>query len=148
MRGHRLGKAFIHPATPLQSPFHRAFTRLKTLPMQVVDQQIRATTRFEIAIITRMLGQHRLQDHQSLVLLAIGASRGRGIPEPLDTILDVGFEPTTDRMFMAPDGLGNHRNALTAIREQDRQAAFCQVGGTDAARFFVGALWDWRAQSR
>ena len=136
MGGHRFGKAFIDPAAPLQSPFHRAVTRLKTLPMQVVDQQMRAPTAFEIAILTRMFGQHRLQDHQSLLLLAIGASRGRGVPEPLDTILDVGFEPTTNRMVMAPDGLRNHRNALSAVREQNRQAAFCKVGGTEAARFF------------
>jgi len=46
------------------------------------------------------------------------------------------FEPTTNRMFMASDGLGHHGNALTAIQEQDRQATFRKVGGTDAARFF------------
>jgi hypothetical protein len=104
--------------------------------MQVVDQQMRAPTAFEIAILTPMFAQHRLQDHQSLLLLAIGASRGRGVPESLDTILDVGFEPTTNRMVMAPDGLRNHRNALSAVREQNRQAAFCKIGGTEAARFF------------
>src|SRR5918993_3342922 len=83
-----------------------------------------------------MLRQYGLQDHHRLLLLAIGASRGRGVPQPLDAILEVHFEPTTNRMFMASDGLGNHGNALTAIREQDRQATFRKVGGTDAARFF------------
>jgi hypothetical protein len=83
-----------------------------------------------------MLRQHRLQDHHSLVLFAIGASRGRGVPQTLYATLEVGLEPTTNRMVMASDGLRNHGNALTAIREQDRQATFRKVGGTDTARFF------------
>lgn len=54
---HSLGKPFIHPTALLESSFHRAFTGLKALLVQVVDQQIRAPARFEVAIITWMLGQ-------------------------------------------------------------------------------------------
>lgn len=62
-----------------------------------------------------MLGQHRLQDRQRLVRLAMGASRGRGVFEPTETLTEVGFEPAADRVFMAPDGLGNDGNTLTTI---------------------------------
>ena len=39
---------------------------------------------------------------------------------------------------MTTGGLGNGGNLEASIREQDRQAAFGQVGGPDAARFFEG----------
>lgn len=136
MGRHRLGKALIHPATLLQGSFDGTGTGLKTLSGQIIDQRAGAPTRFEITILAWMLGQHLWQDRQRLVFLTIGAPRRRGVFESFNTLTQVGFKPATDRMFVAPHGLGNDRNALTAIREQDRQTAFGQVGAPDAASLF------------
>jgi hypothetical protein len=75
-----------------------------------------APGRFKVAIIAWRLAQHRLQEHQSLVLFAIRTTGGWGVLEPLDAIAEIGFEPAADRMFMASDGLGNDGHTLTAIR--------------------------------
>ena len=120
MRRYRLGKALIYPPTPLQRSFDRAFTGLKTVLSQVVDQQMGAPARFEVGIIAGRFGQHRLQERQSGVLLAVGASNRQGLLEPLEPLVQVGFEPTADGVFMTTHGLGNSGYSLTSIREQDR----------------------------
>jgi hypothetical protein len=127
MQRHRLGKTFVNPTASLQGPFHRAFTGLKALMVQVVDQHIRAPARFEITIRTGMLGQHGLQQRESSLLFAIGASNRWCSLEPFDPVLQVGFEPTADRVFMTLHGLGNGGHPLATIRQQDRQTAFGKV---------------------
>ena len=136
MRRHRLGKAFIHPTAMLQSSFHGAFTRLKALFSQVIDQQIRAPTRFEVTIIAWRLGQHGLQEAQSFVFLTIGTSGGwRGL-ETFKARFHISFQPTANGVFMATDGLGNGRNPFAPVREENREAAFAQAGGSHAACSF------------
>jgi hypothetical protein len=44
---------------------------------------MRAPTAFEIAILTRMFGQHRLQDHQSFLLLGVLPTRQREFPSSI-----------------------------------------------------------------
>ena len=123
MGRHRLGKAFIHPAAPLQGSFDRALTSLKALLAQVVHQQSRAPARFQVAIVTWMLGQHGWQDRQSRLLLAVGAANRWAVLEPVDPVLEVGFKPAANGVFVTTQGLGNRRYPLTSIRESDRQAA-------------------------
>jgi hypothetical protein len=80
-----LGKTFVYPTAPLQGSFHCAFTALKALLVQGVDQQIRAPASFKVAILTWMFGQHGLQDRQSGLFLTVGASSRRGHLEPFDS---------------------------------------------------------------
>src|SRR5918997_1344182 len=123
MGRHRLGKAFIHPTASLQGSFDRAVTGLKALLAQVVHQQRRAPARFKVAIVTWMLDQHGLQDRQSRLFLAIGAANWWAILEPVDSVLEGGFKPTANGVFVTIHGLGNSRYPLPSIREQNRQTA-------------------------
>jgi len=132
------GKTFVDPTTPLQGSFHCAFTALKALLVQVVDQQIRAPAGFKVAIITGMFGQHGVQDRQSGLFLTVGASCRRGHLEPFDSCLSIRFEPTADGVLMTPHGGGNGGHPLALIGEQDCQTAFCKVCGADTTCFFKG----------
>lgn len=138
MRRHRLGKAFIHPATTVQRSFDSACTGPEVVLPEVVHQDVRAPTFFKVAIRTWALRDHVFQYREGRLFLPVGAPRWRSVFESLNATLHIGFEPAADRVCMAAGGLGNGGNTLAAIRSQDNQAAFGEIRGADAARFFQG----------
>lgn len=127
MGGHRLGKAFIHPAAVFQRPFDGAWTGEEVVPAQVVHQDRRAPACFNVTIVAGTVGNYVCQDGEGCLFLAVGAPRGRRVLEPRNAVLHICLEPTADRVFMATEGCSNGGNPMAAIREEDRQAAFGEV---------------------